>query len=184
VNILYGSARGLSTTGAQFWSLATSGLKGGASQNDYMGSALASADFDQNGYDDLAIGDAEKTVNGVKIAGAVTVLLGSRNGLGWAGNELFTANSYGIGIGAQTGAKFGYAVFGADFNGDGYPDLAIGIRGQNVDGKSEAGAIEILRGQPIFGLGTAGSQYFTQDTPGMVDHAHQNDRFGRALPFS
>jgi len=53
-----------------------------------------------------------------------------------------------------------------DFNGDGYPDEAIGVPGRTVDGKIAAGSVRILYGGP-HGLTTKGAQYFTTATSGI-----------------
>jgi hypothetical protein len=62
-----------------------------------------------------------------------------------------------------------------DFNGDGFGDLAVGVRENNVQG-----AVHVLPGSAS-GVGTAGSQFWSQDSAGITDTAEDGDDFGAAL---
>jgi hypothetical protein len=68
----------------------------------------------------------------------------------------------------------------ADFNNDGADDLAVGIPTETVGSVRQAGAVNVLYGQ-AGGLTGAGSQLFTQDTPGVAGGAEPGDQFGFAL---
>src|SRR5712691_7066302 len=94
VNIIYGSANGLTTTtagipAAQFWSLSFIGLNGGSRAGDRFGAALAAGDFNGDGFSDLAIGIPNRNlttsffgINTVHTgSGAVAIIYGSKNGL-------------------------------------------------------------------------------------------------------
>ncbi len=65
----------------------------------------------------------------------------------------------------------------ADFNGDGYHDLAIGAPNEDIGSATDAGAVNVLYGGPT-GLGTAGNQIWTQDSPGIHGTAEAYDWFG------
>ena len=67
----------------------------------------------------------------------------------------------------------------ADFNQDGFADLAIGVPGEDA----AAGAISVLYGSAA-GLTASGGQLFTQDSPGVPDTAEGDDFFGWALTAS
>lgn len=69
----------------------------------------------------------------------------------------------------------------ADFNGDGAQDLAVGVPSEFVGTVLYAGGVNVLYGAPGGGLSGAGSQFFTQDTPGIPDTAELDDRFGDAV---
>ena len=56
VNVLYGSAAGLTSAGNQFWHQNSPGIAERADAGDLFGSALAAGDFNGDGFDDLAIG--------------------------------------------------------------------------------------------------------------------------------
>jgi hypothetical protein len=66
-----------------------------------------------------------------------------------------------------------------DFNGDGFADLAVGVPFEDVGGAEDAGAVNVLYGSAT-GLVAAGSQYWTQDSPGIGDVAERSDQFGFA----
>ncbi|MGH2667859.1 MAG: hypothetical protein ACRDH5_01840 [bacterium] len=75
--------------------------------------------------------------------------------------------------------EFGFAVASGDFDGDGFDDVAVGVRFENV-GVADEGAVQIIYGTAGC-LSRAGDQVFHQDTPGMNDTAEDFDNFGRAL---
>jgi len=68
----------------------------------------------------------------------------------------------------------------ADFNGDGFTDLAVGVIGERVGSLDDAGAVNVIYGTSS-GLSSAGNQFFTQNTPGIHDGAEVGDDFGEAL---
>src|SRR6266496_1779736 len=59
---------------------------------------------------------------------------------------------------------------GSDFNGDGFGDLAVGVPSEDVGTVTDAGAVHVLYGSPD-GLAAAGTQFWTEDTPGIPDAA-------------
>ncbi len=67
----------------------------------------------------------------------------------------------------------------ADFNNDGFDDLAIGVPGETIDGFSRAGAMNVIYGSAA-GLQTSSpaDQFWHQDSPGVEDTAEESDRFG------
>ena len=76
---------------------------------------------------------------------------------------------------------------GADFNGDGIPDLAIGVIFEDLEGSPtvvDAGAFHVIYGSTA-GLDAnagPGNQFFTEDTPGIVgDGAEFSDVYGGTL---
>ena len=64
------------------------------------------------------------------------------------------------------------AAVKADFNGDGWGDLAVGVPGE--------GAVNVLYGSSK-GLSTVGNQLITQNTGGCPEEAETGDGFGHAL---
>ncbi len=68
----------------------------------------------------------------------------------------------------------------ADFNNDGFADLAVGVPFEDVGDIIDAGAVNVLYGTAA-GLTGSGSQLFTQNSPGIGSAAEQFDLFGDAL---
>jgi hypothetical protein len=68
----------------------------------------------------------------------------------------------------------------ADFDNDGFADLAVGVSAEDVGAIGDAGAVNVLYGT-AGGLTSSGSQQFTQDSPELPDTAEESDQFGAAL---
>jgi len=177
IAVIYGSESGLRTTADQQWSESTSGLSMVSDAGDNFGAAMAVGDFDHDGRDDLAIGIRNKTVDGVPAAGAVLVLFGTHHGLKSASHQLLTQNSPGIADAAEDTDRFGFSLSSADFDGDGFADLAIGVPYEDIDGVENAGAVQILFGKST-GLGVVGDQFLDQQIPGVGDEIEAGDEFG------
>ncbi|WP_028799248.1 FG-GAP and VCBS repeat-containing protein [Streptomyces sp. 142MFCol3.1] len=67
----------------------------------------------------------------------------------------------------------------SDFNGDGFPDLAVGVPGGTADGRTRAGFVHVLWGSPD-GLGGSSSK-ISQASSGIPGTAEAGDRFGYAV---
>ena len=180
VNVLYGSAGGLTGSGSQLFTQDTPGVGGDAERLDEFGRTLAAGDFNNDGADDLAIGVPSEAIGTIELAGAVNVLYGSTGGLTAAGSQLFTQNTPGVGGNAEDADLFGDALAAGDFNNDDADDLAIAASQETVGSIPFTGAVNVLYGS-TGGLTATGSQLFTQDTPGVGGSAEETDGFGSAL---
>jgi hypothetical protein len=129
VQILYGSASGLISTGNQMFSQNTANALGEAEDGDHYGYSLAAANFGSNTssmtFDDLAIGVPFENSG----SGAVAVLYGSDFGLTTTGNALFAQDTAGIASDPKAGEHFGWSLAAAQFGGTSEADLAIGVPG-------------------------------------------------------
>ena len=142
--------------------------------------ASVRADFDNDGFADLAVGVSSEDVGAIVDAGAVNVLHGSAGGLTGAGSQLFTQNSPELPDTAETSDQFGRAVAVGDFDDDGIDDQTVGVPAEDVGAVFDAGAVNVLKGA-AGGLTGSGSQQFTQDSPELPDTAEAGDLFGAAL---
>jgi hypothetical protein len=165
VGVLYGSGAGLTTAGGQLFTQVGGAVEGG----DVFGSALATGDFNQNGFADLAVGAPFEDVGGAELAGAVSVLYGSGGGLSTAGGRLFTQVAGAV----EDFDLFGSAVAGGDLNDDGFDDLIAGAPWERVGSVALAGTVSVIRGSAS-GLTTAGGQRINQ-VGGTVE---VDDQFG------
>jgi hypothetical protein len=187
VAIIRGSASGLTGVRSQLWSQATVGVLDLPDLGDQFGWSLVGADFDGDGFDDLAIAaryedlpatlpkDEPVATN----AGVVHVLYGSRQGLRAVGDQLWSQDSPGIAEAAQDDEMFGYSLAAADFDRDGFDDLAIGAPYERYHHDRDGG-VHVLRGSRR-GLTATGSQFWSQDSPGVMNRAWEREQFGQSL---
>ena len=183
IAVLYGSAAGLTADGNQLWTQDSPGILDEAERSDWLGrTGVTAGDFNGDGYDDLAAGALQDSVGTIAQAGVVNVIYGSAAGLTADGNQLFTEDTPGsVADGAEQGDRFGRTVEAADFNGDGFIDLAIGISNEGVNGHPQAGAAVIVFGSAA-GLTEDGNQFWTQDSPGILEQADSQDSFDGRVP--
>jgi hypothetical protein len=130
--VVYGSSGGLTGTGAQVFRQGAGGVAGRSELGDRFGYALAAGDFNQNGFDDLAIGVPLEDIGAISDAGAINILFGSAGGLTAASNQQFWQGIGGVAGPAQPGDSFGWTLAAGDFNHDGFADLAVGVPFEDV----------------------------------------------------
>ena len=178
INVLFGSASGLTASGDERWTQDSPGVKGVSQAGDRFGAALASGDFDRDGFADLAVGVRFDRVgpDGVR-GGAVNVLHGSAHGLTAEGDQRWSqANLPGT---PGRSDSFGAALAAGDLDGDGYSDLAIGAPLETIGTAENAGQVQVLYGGAN-GLVAAGSTVLTRamtEAPGSA----ADRMFGRAV---
>ncbi len=147
---------------------------------DQHGRVLASGDFDNDGYADLAVGvsweDITTATGTVTNAGAVVISYGSPTGLTPSGAQIFTQGN--LGYTSESFDEFGAALVVGDFNGDGFDDLAIGSPKEDFSGISDAGNVIIVYGS-IGGLDASATILFSQGNS--VGNPEDDDGFGSAL---
>jgi hypothetical protein len=180
INVLYGSAANLTTTGNQQWLQGSGGVAGVAEESDFFGSALAAGDFNNDTFADLAISAPFEDVGSVLDAGAINVLYGSAARLTATGNQQFFQGSGGVIGVAEDGDAFGFALAAGDFNNNGFDDLAIGAISEDIGTITDAGAVNVLYGSTAR-LTAAGDQQFFQGSGGLVGVAEEGDFVGAAL---
>ncbi len=178
VQVLYGSAAG-PTARDQIWHQRRTGVKGRAERNDMFGEVLASADFDADGFADLAVGIPHEGVGGRPGAGAVQILYGGRGGL-TARDRIWHQGSPGVAGVGEAADLFGSSLAAGDFDADGYPDLAVGVPGEGLAHRTAAGRVVVLRGSRS-GLTATGATSLHLGKSGMVGDPRDDARFGAVL---
>ncbi len=181
VIVLFGSADGINSVGAQLWTEASFPGLEEPDTGDGFGEHLRTGDFNSDGIDDLVIAAPGEDVGAAIDAGAVFGLYGSPSGPLATGAQLWTLDSPGIPGFAQSGDGFGSALAAANsFDLRGYADLAVGVPGKDVGAAVDAGGVSIIPGSRS-GLTSANARAWTEDSPGVEGTAEPGDRFGAAL---
>ncbi|MDX2590745.1 MULTISPECIES: FG-GAP and VCBS repeat-containing protein [Streptomyces] len=129
------------------------------------------ADFDKDGYGDIAVGTSLYS----KHKGRVSVWYGSSAGP--SRSTRLTQATSGVAGTPENRDEFGSSVSAGDVNGDGYADLAVGVRGEEIDGQEYAGGVHVFKGR-AGGLSGAGSQWFARNTPGVPGPLTADEQFG------
>ena len=158
----------------------TPGVPGNAEADDEFGAALAVGDFNDDGFDDLAIGAPGEAIGTRQDAGAVFITYGSGTGLDAATTQLVYGSTPGTPGIAEANDRFGQVLAAGDLTGDGIDELAIGIPHEDLGSQVSAGAVLVLTGASG-GLQTAGSTLLTGSTPGLPGLGETGDEFGAAL---
>lgn len=178
VHVLRGAPGGLTTTGASAWAQGNSGLADVAEPRDAFGLALAAGDLNADGCAELAIGVPFEAIGTVR-GGAVHVVFGARRGLTATGNQFWHQDVDFVAGVAAANESFGAALVIADFDGDGFGDLAIGVPQEITDGLA-GGGVNVLFGSAT-GASVVNNQLITQNTENVIDDVRRGDRFGASL---
>jgi hypothetical protein len=115
---------------------------GGADDGpDRFGQAIAIADFDGDGNDDVVVGHPGESTAAV-VHGAFTLIAGASGTLGSLGGTEYDGDSLGVDSN-ENGDALGSAVAIGDFDGDGTPELAVGAPGETPGSDPAAGFVYI-----------------------------------------
>lgn len=115
VRVVFGTSRGPGAM-SQLIDQDSPGVPGTDEEGDLFGNVRSAADFDRDGYGDLAVSATGEDINGRDQRGAVVVLWGSPAGLS-GGTSVPSA-------GYQAWNQFGSDLATGDFDGDGDTELA------------------------------------------------------------
>jgi hypothetical protein len=180
VQVLYGSAAGLAATGNQLLRQGDGGQRGLLESFDRFGDRVAWGNFDDDVYDDLAIGAPGEAIGGSVNAGAVFIVFGSATGLDPASTLLVHQGYAGVPGAAEPGDLFGKALAVGDFDDNGADDLAVGVPHEDLGSRADAGAVVVTSWDP----GTRSpvhSRLLTQDAQGVPGAPEAGDWFGWSL---
>jgi hypothetical protein len=146
---------------------------------DRFGDSLTSGDYDGDGYADLAVGSPSEDWDGDVGAGIVIVHYGSASNLGAARWSRWSQNSISGGNN-EAGDHFASVMATGDFDDDGYDDIVVGAREEDVDGFTDAGAVSVKYCTSSGITSTPPSDEFSQDDVAGNDDGDY-DEFGAAL---
>ncbi len=180
VHVLHGTATGLTAVGSQVWSQDSPGVSDVVEPDDFFGTALASGDFEGDGYDDLAVGVPNEDLGSSPIlgdAGIVHVLYGSPAGLtsvrSQVWDQLAASLPYPLDEDPEAGDYFGASLAAGDINNDGYDDLAVGVPREDRRA-ANGGLVHVLYGGSG-GLWNGKTQY------ALFLYYQENIEFGSSL---
>jgi hypothetical protein len=184
VVVVYGTADGLQPRAdqrAQVWSQDSPGVHGVSEDDDRFGSSLAVGDFDGDRFLDLAIGaNGEKSGPGLAHSGSLTVLYGGRAGL-TGRDQVVTQDSRGILDASEPGDWAAGAMAAGDFDRDGVDDLAVGVESEDLGGRRNVGAVNVIYGTRDVGLTGAGDRFVHQGLEAIPGVPRGSDQFGTVL---
>ncbi len=191
INILYGSANGITGTGSEFIHQRTENISGIPNVGEEFGASVATGDLDGDGYDDIVVGVpgeyrcwAHIGICGDDI-GAIQLLYGSENGIRSDNDQYFGQRSNGITAHPHVGDRFGESVSTGDINGDGYDEVVLGIPGDHrcwphIVVCGHVGAIMVLYGTAN-GTTSENDNYWGQRSNGVPGRAGVGDEFGAVV---
>jgi hypothetical protein len=193
IEVIFGSLNGLSATTVpdEFWSQNSSGMGSDQETGDQFGSSLATGDFNDDGFADVAVGVPEE--DGAQTdEGAVHIIYGTEDGLSATTipDLLITQAAADVAGDAEQSDQLGTSVVSGNFNGDRYCDLAAGVpqesvvldNGSTVD---NAGAVNVVygssRGLDIASTAYPANEIWTRNTAGVAGTPTANAEMGRSL---
>jgi len=187
VSIIYGSPTGLSATFVpdQLIMEGMNGVDGARGDIDDFGYSLASGDFDNDGYDDLIIGNPQFLAQN----GAVNIIYGTEAGLSATAraDQVFKGDDIGSdGLEGEEREQLGVSLTSGDFNGDGYDDVGIGSDGallpEGIFGESDGGSVTVIYGSPSgLSLTFVLDQFWHQNSPNVSEVGLEGEKFGYAI---
>ena len=141
------------------------------------------SDFNGDGFADLAVKGGKEQLGFGGPVESMHVIYGSADGLTSDRNQFFREDQFPEpDIGEDSMEGFAQALAAGDFDGDGFSDLAIADT-YEIDPNNElyqAGRVRIVYGSAS-GLTLAGTQTWSQGSPGIDGDPKYVERFGESL---
>ncbi len=181
--------------GSNIWDLDSPNVVNQSENFQWMGTAISTGDYNNDGYEDMAVGIPGFDYFTLNAAGTVVILYGSANGLTGTNSQMLfqtfttsppnTENNNGV----EANDEFGSVLASGDFNCDGFVDLAVGTPKEDVtftgDGgvsRDDVGAVNIFYGSASgFATDGQGSTFLLQGTNSGFTMAEAGDQFGFSM---
>ena len=180
VQVLQGTASGLSGVDSQTWSQNAAGSPTTRRPGTASAARWPSGNVTGSSEPDLAIGVPEEDGTSTVDYGVVHILVSTDTGLTAAGSTLWSQASTGIGDTAESGDGFGASLAIGRLDDSSPGDVVVGVPGEDVGAAANAGVVQTIRGSVAAPTG-AGSQTFGQGTPGIADNPETGDEFGYSV---
>ncbi|MFV2039845.1 MAG: S8 family serine peptidase, partial [Acidimicrobiales bacterium] len=165
INVFYGHPQNQPDS-VPILSQASAGVAGKPQAGDRFGSSVACGDIDGDGYDDAVVGVPGERRRRNRDVGAIQIFYGTASGIGGARDELVSQASAAVPGRPEAGDLFGSSVAAGDVNGDGRADVVVGVPGEGLAGRPDAGMVAVLYGSPA-GLDPNQAVSIHQNRPGV-----------------
>lgn len=188
VNVFHGSVNGFTFLGQGSTFLVQSTGFSNVSANNRFGWSMVAENFNGNGCDDLAVSVPFHDFGGVGLqiidAGQVRIFYGRTQGLSAAPTFSGSVNQVSDDnpdTEIEDGDLFGYSLAAGRLSlfGNG-ADLVVGIPGENIDGLTNAGAIQVFMGSTA-GLDEGAPSEIWSQAGAISGIVEENDRFGSSV---
>ncbi|MET9118792.1 trypsin-like serine protease [Streptomyces longwoodensis] len=170
VHVVYGGGKGTAQLDQSLDS-----VPGDAEAGDRFGFALATLDYNKDGYTDLVVSSPYEDAGSVADVGMVSVLYGSPAGLGKGRGADNYAQGEGNGslkeAGKEKGDTLGYSL-AAGITRDNEPYLVIGDPGEDVGSVADAGSVVYVHGT---------TNVFLSQGGGLPGSPEAGDRLGTSV---
>ncbi|WP_373675999.1 trypsin-like serine protease [Streptomyces sp. st115] len=174
VRVVYGNGAGVSEV-----IQGGPGVNGGPEAGDGFGTALATVDYNADGYTDLVVGVPYEDIGKVADAGAAQIVYGSPEGLGKGRGGTWFEQGSGSGalLGSASEAKdhMGFSI-AAGTTAAGDPYILIGAPGEDLGTVVDAGSAIYVRGDTNVAI--------NQDKESVAGGPETGDQFGHSVAGS
>jgi FG-GAP repeat len=161
----------------EYWRQGYNGILDSSEAGDFFGAAIVAGDFDNNGWDDLAIGAPGESYALLTDAGAFHIIYGSAGGLTGSGDQYWDEESSGVFGTGESDDQLGSRLTVGDFDCNGYLDLVIASPDEAIGAATDAGAVHVLYGTSG-GISSVDNEIRFQGDSGVNDTSETGDRFG------
>ncbi|WP_406373487.1 VCBS repeat-containing protein [Streptomyces sp. NBC_00647] len=172
---------------SRLWKGTSTGLSKSFQSSGYYTVGGLIADVNKDGYGDFIARQVDHVSETREYqAGDIRVVYGSASGFSSRTSKINQDTAGVPGVGEEGngdtdyGDQFGYSLAAGDVTGDGYPDIAVGVPGEDIGSIREAGAVVLLKGGAS-GLTGTGAQAFNQSTSGVPGVSEKGDNFGASV---